>query len=296
MDRLSEMEAFARVVELGGFTEAARRMGVSKSAVSKAVAALEERLGARLLTRTTRRVAPTAIGAAFYERARRVIEEAEEAERMVTALHGAPRGELRVSAPVSFGLRVLAPAVADFMRQNPEVTLTLSLDDRFVELVSAGFDMAVRIGRLPDSSLKALRLRKVDLLLAASPEYLARAGVPRRIEDLADHQLLRYAHQATGASWRLRGPGGEERQVRARGRLVADNGDALALAAEAGLGIVLSPDFIIAEALAAGRLVEVLPECRPEPAAAYAVRPAGPFPPPQLSAFVDFLAQRLRDD
>lgn len=294
MDRLAEMEAFVRVVDHGGFTDAARKLGVSKSAVSKHVSALEARLGARLLNRTTRRVSATEIGLAYYERAARVLIEAAEADAMAASMQGAPRGELRISAPLSFGLKHLAPAVADFLREYPDVAARVSLDDRFVELVAEGFDMAVRIGALPDSTLMARKLAETEMTLIASPAYLRARGVPRSVDDLADHDLLHYAHLASGAVWRLRGPGGEEKSVRPQGRLTVNNGDALLLAAEQGLGVSLSPAFICAPALRAGTVVEVLPQARPAPVGVWAVYPAGRFPQPKLRVFVDFLADRFK--
>lgn len=294
MDRLTEMEAFVRVVDHGGFTEAARRMGLSKSAVSKHVAALEGRLAVRLLNRTTRRVSPTELGLAYYDRARVVLSEAMEAEAMVTAMQATPRGSLRVSAPVSFGIGQLSGAAALFLRACPEVDLNLVLDDRFVEVVAEGYDLAIRIGALEDSSLRARKLAEARRVCAASPAYVAEMGAPRSIDDLAAHRLLHYSHLATGNFWRFRGPGGEERQVRAGGRLTVNNGDSLMKAAEAGLGIALLPSFLVGDAIAAGRLVEILPDRGPDPLGIYALYPQGPFPQPKLRAFLDFLAEHFR--
>lgn len=294
MDRLTEMEAFVRVVDLGGFTDAARKMGLSKSAVSKHVSALEARLGARLLNRTTRRVSPTEIGLAYYDRVIRVLADAVEADAMASSMQSTPRGELRVSAPLSFGVRHLAPAVAEFLERYDEVAARVSLDDRFVELVAEGYDLAIRVGRLPDSSLMAKKLAETRMMLIASPAYLHRRGWPRALEELASHELLHYSNLASGAAWRLRGAHGEERQVRALGRLTANNGDALLGAAVAGLGVALSPAFICADALRSGEVEEVLPEARPEPLGVWAVYPAGRFPQPKLRVFIDFLTERFR--
>jgi DNA-binding transcriptional LysR family regulator len=294
MDRLSEMEAFVRVVELGGFTDAARKMNVSKSAVSKHVAALEARLGARLLNRTTRRVSPTEIGLAYFDRASRVLADALEADAMASAMQATPKGELRVSGPLSFGVRHLAPAVAEFLTAYPEVSARVTLDDRFVELVSEGFDVAIRVGALPDSSLMAKKLGESALLLIASPAYLAAKGAPRAVDDLADHDLLHYSNLSSGNVWKLTGPGGAERQVRASGRLTFNNGDALLCAAQRGLGIALSPAFICADAAREGRVVEILPENRPAPVGVWAVYPAGRFLQPKLRVFIDFLADRFK--
>jgi DNA-binding transcriptional LysR family regulator len=294
MDRLAEMEAFVNVVDQGGFTDAARKLGVSKSAVSKHVAALESRLAVRLLNRTTRRVSPTEIGLAYYDRAKTVLKDAAEADDMVTAMQAAPRGALRVSAPVSFGIAHLSPAVADFLAAYPEVEIHLVLDDRFVEIVAEGFDLALRIGNLTDSSLRARRLAESASHLVAAPAYLARAGTPASVEDLGSHQLLHYSNLSTGNAWKLRGPGGQERQIRVGGRLTANNGDSLRRAAEAGLGIALQPAFILGDALRSGRLVEVLPDCRPEPLGIFALYPPGRFTQPKLRVFIDFLADYFR--
>lgn len=294
MDRLGEMEAFVRVVDLGGFTEAARKLGVSKSAVSKHVASLEERMGARLLNRTTRRVSPTEIGLAFYDRAIRVLAEALEAEAMVSSMQDAPRGELRISAPVSFGLRVIAPAVAEFLKTYEDISVHMVLDDRRVELVAEGYDLAIRIGDLPDSSLKARRLGDVSSLLVASPAYVAAHGTPERWQDLTGHNLLHYSNLSSGNYWRLAGADGEERQIRATGRLTVNNGDALLKAAEAGLGIAYSPDFIIGDAIREGRLVELLPDARRPVFGIYAVYPQGRFPQPKLRVFIDFLVDWMK--
>ena len=294
MDRLNEMEAFVRVVDLGGFTDAAKKMGLSKSAVSKHVASLEDRLGARLLNRTTRRVSPTDIGLAFYDRAIRVLAEASEADAMVTAMQEAPRGELRVSAPVSYGFRRLAPAVSDFLRLYPDISVHMTLDDRFVELVAEGYDLAIRIGELPDSTLRARKLSEVSLHMVASPAYLAGRGVPRDIAELSEHELLHYSNLASGNFWRLLGPNGKERQVRATGRLTVNNGDALCRAALEGLGIAQAPDFILGDALETGALVEVLPETQRPPLGVFAIYPQGRFPQPKLRAFIDHLVEALK--
>ena len=294
MDRLTEMEAFVRVVEQGGFTDAARKMGLSKSAVSKHVSALEARLAVRLLNRTTRRVTPTEVGLAYYERARTVLSEAQEADSMVTAMQAVPSGLLRVSAPVNFGISQVAPAVARFLAACPNVDVDMVLDDRFVELIAEGFDVAIRIGTLADSSLKARKLAEARGVVAASPGYLAAAGTPRTIGELSEHRLLNYAQPSGGAIWRLRAPSGEERQVRVAGRLTINNGEALMKAAEAGLGISQIPSFMLGDALTSGRLVEVLADRPPDFLGIYAVYPQGRFPQPKLRAFVDFLAEHFK--
>ena len=294
MDRLTEMEAFVQVVDHGGFTEAARKMRLSKSAVSKHVSALEARLAVRLLNRTTRRVSPTEVGLAYYDRARTVLTDAAEADDMVTAMQATPKGSLRISVPVSFGISQVSPAVARFLCAYREVDIHMVLEDRFVELVAEGYDMAIRVGVLEDSSLKARKLAETTRVLAASPDYLARMGVPRTLDDLHEHRLLHYTHLATGNFWRLRGPSGEERQVRVGGRLTANNGDSLMKAAEAGIGIAMLPSFILGDALADGRLVEVLPERGWDTLGIYAIYPEGRFTQPKLRAFIDFLVEHFK--
>lgn len=294
MDRLSELEAFVQVVDHGGFTEAARRLGVSKSAVSKHVAALEARLAVRLLNRTTRRVNPTELGLAYYDRVRAVLRDAADADSMVTAMQSTPSGSLRVSVPVAFGVRHLSRAVARFLCAYPDVDIDMELDDRFVELIAEGFDVAIRIGVLEDSSLKARKLAEVRLLLVAAPRYLEEMGTPESIEDLNRHRLLHYSNLSSGNFWRLVGPSGEERQIRAGGRLTANNGDSLLLAAEAGLGMSLAPSFLVGDGLGSGRLVEVLPDLDQGLRGVYAIHPQGRFPQPKLRAFIDFLAEHFK--
>lgn len=294
MDRLTEMEAFTRVVELGGFTGAAKKLGLSKSAISKHVAALESRLGARLLNRTTRRVSPTEIGLAYFDKAQAVLGAAREADAMATAMQGAPTGELKISAPLSFGLRHIAPALAGFLGLYPNVSARLHLDDRRVELVAEGFDLAIRIGEMPDSSLKARRLAETEMNFVAAPAYLDRRGEPMNVDELSDHELLHYTNLSSGNSWKLKSSDGAERSVRIGGRLSVNNGDALACAALDGLGIALSPHFIVAEHLASGGLVEIMRRHRPEPVGIYAVYPSGRFLQPKLRVFIDHLAEALK--
>ena len=294
MDRLSEMEAFVCVVDQGGFTDAARKLGVSKSAVSKHVSALESRLGARLLNRTTRRVNPTEIGLAYYDRVMTVLSHASEADQMVTAMQTDPRGALRVSAPVTFGTLQISGLIGQFLQRYPDVSINLVLDDRFVELVAEGYDVAIRVGKLEDSSLRARKLAESNMHLVASPDYLKAQGVPRRIEDLSDHTLLHYSNLSTGNFWKLRTRTGDERQVRVGGRFTANNGATLMRAAEDGLGIALIPAFILSDAVDKGRLVKILPETQLETLGIYAVYPPGQFMQPKLRAFIDYLAENMR--
>ncbi len=294
MDRLSEMEAFMSVVDQGGFTDAAKKLGISKSAVSKHVSALEARLGARLLNRTTRRVSPTEIGLAYYDRAAVVLSGASEADEMVNAMQTAPRGALRVSVPVSFGISQVSRIVGSFLGEYPDVSVNMVLDDRFVELVAEGFDVAIRIGKLEDSSLRARKLTETRMVMVASPAYLAAKGRPKTIESLSDHVLLHYSHLATGNFWRLKTRSGEERHVRVGGRLTANNGESLLRAAESGLGIALIPSFILGQSLTEGRVEVIDARAELDTLGVYAVYPPGRFMQPKLRAFIDFLAENLK--
>ena len=293
MDRLAEMEAFATVVDQGGFTDAARKLGISKSAVSKHVSALEARLGARLLNRTTRRVSPTEIGLAYYDRARRVINDAGEADALVSAMQSAPSGVLRVAADGDFGSACLAPALAEFLEAFPEVTLDVVLRDGPVEVISEGFDLSIRAGPLEDSTLRVRRIARTGLRIVASPGYLQAHGWPLRIEDLTEHRLLHPSSQPADHVWKVAMPTGEQRQIRGSGQITINSGATLLRLAVAGFGIARLPGFLCAAALRDGQLQEVLPDLPRETLAIHALTPPGRFPQPKTSAFVDFLATRF---
>lgn len=283
MDRLSSLEIFVKVLDTGSFTEAARVMSVSKSHVSKQIRQLEDRLGVRLINRTTRRVSPTDAGRAFYERCAGIIEDLEDAEQAVSQLNRKPAGTLRVNGPVSFGTRYLGPAVGAFMAQHESLRVDLSLNDRVVNIVDEGFDLAIRIGRLADSSLIARRLAPVSLLLCASPAYLDRRGRPSTPADLKEHDCLLYRYLSTGNTWHI----GEE-AVRVDGRLVSDNGDVLKHAAVAGVGVAFMPDFLVADAIHSGALEVVLPG-QNSPLAVWAVYPHSRHLSAKVRLFIDFL-------
>lgn len=293
MDHLTGMAVFAAVVEAGSLSAAARTLGVAKSSVSKQISRLEDELGVRLLNRTTRRLSLTEAGTAFYQGCRRVVAEAEAARQTVTHLAAAPRGTLKVNAPMSFGFRHVGPWLPDFMARYPELAVELVLNDRVVDLVEEGFDLGIRIATLADSSLIARRLAPSRRVLCAAPAYLERHGVPLSIEDLRDHECLLYSYQTSGDIWRLSGPGGE-RALAVRGRLRVNNGDALLAAAVGGLGITLLPSFICSEALRAREVVQVLPEWNETAASAiHAVFPANRNLSPKVRVFVDYLATRF---
>ncbi|SCZ69476.1 LysR family transcriptional regulator [Epibacterium ulvae] len=295
MDRLTEMEAFANVVDQGGFTDAAKKMGISKSAVSKHVSSLESRLGARLLNRTTRRVSPTEIGLAYYDRARRVLNDAGEADALVTSMQSAPSGLLRISVATDFGVNHLSPVLSDFLQNYPDITVNMVLNNRYVELISEGFDMAVRIGELEDSSLRARKLAETSKRMIASPEYLEKYGRPQKIDDLNNHKLLHYSNQSSGSVWKITAPSGEKRQIRTGGWLSVNDGQSLLTAAISGLGIAYLPNYLYGEAMAEGLVEDVMPNLPMETQGVYAVYPPGKFTQPKVRAFIDFLVQAFAE-
>jgi DNA-binding transcriptional LysR family regulator len=284
---LLDVLAFVRVVETGAFSRAAERMGMAKSIVSRRVARLEEQLGARLLTRSAQGASPTDVGQAYFERAANILAELEAAEEVVAEAATRIAGPIRLSAPLSFGVMHLAPALADFAAEHPEVELDISFDDRPVDLVGGGWNLAVRIGALKDSALIARRIAPVRKVPVASPGYLDRRGRPEHPRDLARHDILLYANE----SWRFR-VGKAWEHVRGRPRLRADNGEMLRAAAVAGLGICILPSFIAAPAFETGTLEPLLRDYPLEEGALHAVMPSRATTA-RVRALVDFLAARF---
>ncbi|PWC34033.1 LysR family transcriptional regulator [Azospirillum sp. TSO35-2] len=292
MDRLDDMLAFIKVVDTKSFTAAADRLNLSKSVVSRRIGELENRLGARLLNRTTRKLSLTEVGQAYYERCSRILADLEEAEQAVADLHAAPRGRLKLNAPVSFGVLHLAPAVAEFLERYPSIEIDMDLNDRFVDLVDEGYDLAIRIGRLRDSSLIARKLAPARVALCASPAYLKKHGIPETPEDLGRHSCLLYTNLPSPELWPFM-VDGELRNIRVSGPIRSNNGDLLREAAIAGLGLVMSPTFLCGEALSRGELVTVLPRHVPSDTSVNAVYPQNRHLSPKVRVFVDFLVQRF---
>ena len=293
MENLADIAVFVRVVERGSFTLAADDLGVSRAVVSKYLSRLESRLGARLLHRTTRRLSLTEAGAALFEASRGALERIDEAQEAVAQLQSAPRGRLRVSAPMSFGILHLGPAIADFSRKHPEISLDLRLDDRFVNLVEEGFDVAIRIGQLRDSSLVARKLAHTRSIACASPDYLAQQGEPETPEDLAAHDCLVYSYLSTANVWRFTGPDGREIPVAVSGAYRVNNGIVLAEAAVAGRGILMAPTFYTAHYVRAGKLKPILTRYGLPELGIHAVYAQRAHVPPKVRAFVDFFARRF---
>lgn len=284
---------FARVVEQESFTGAAEVLGLTKSAVSKQIAKLEESLGVRLLNRTTRKIQITEAGYVFYERCRRIADEVEEARAAVTSLQTSPRGLLRISASVSYGMLHLSKILPDFMKQNPDLHVDLSLSDRKIDLLEEGIDVAVRIGRLTDSSLIAKKITTFCSVVAASPAYWDEHGRPEHPSDLSQHNCFKYAYLASGDRWEFRDGDGNPIFVPVDGMLSANNGDVLLKSAEKGLGVVWLPNFLITDQFETGVLEEVLRDWEPEPIGLYTVFPHSRHLPTKTRAFIDFMAETV---
>lgn len=292
MDKLDAMRAFTKVVGHGSFAEAGRVLGLTRSAVSKAVMELEQILGARLLDRTTRRVSPTEAGLAYYERCVDILASVEETELQVSRLHDEPKGVLKINAPMSFGAHYLGSAVADFMRRYRELTVELSLNDRFVDPVEEGMDVTIRIAALSDSSLIARRLAPARRVLIASPDYLKTHGAPAHPDDLAAHRGLHYGHTTTLVRWHLT-EAGRSLSVAVGSALCANNGDVLRDAALAGQGIALLPTFLVGPDIAEGRLQVVLPDFPPTELGIYALYTPSRYLAAKTRVLIDFLVERF---
>jgi DNA-binding transcriptional LysR family regulator len=288
MDTLDGMRTFVSVIREGSFSRAADRLGISPQLASKYVAQLESRLGARLINRTTRRISITEAGQAYYERSRDVLAQIEEMESAVGDATAAARGTLRINAPMTFGTMHLSAAIAEYQCNQREVTVDLTLDDRVVDIVSEGYDIAIRIGKLQESSLVARQLAPVRLVVCGSPDYLAEHGIPESPGELTDHECLHYTLASDSGRWRFK-DAGHARDVKINGRFSANNGDALRLAALAGRGLVMQPTFIVGDDIRAGRLQIVLADYEADPLAVYAVYAHRQYLSAKVRTFVDFL-------
>ncbi len=291
MNTLDDMRMLVEVVDRGAFTEAARRLGMSKQLVSRRIMALEDRLGVQLLTRTTRRLTPTEAGREYAERARRILADVAEADMIVGGRNPEPRGLLRVSAPLSFGISHLSPILTGFKSVHPAVEIDVDLSDRPVDLVAEGYDVAVRIGVLKDSSLIARKLMEVRFAVCGSPDYLRRRGVPQTLADLKDHECLAYRHSA-GLAWTF-GSADRIESEAVSGSFRANNGEVLRDAAIAGLGLAQLPTFIVSGPLADGSLIRVLDAAPMPTGAVYAVHPAHRQRSVTVRAFTDYLVAAL---
>jgi DNA-binding transcriptional LysR family regulator len=292
MNPFQEMRTFCAVAEAGSFVRAAEALKLSKAAVSRYVGDLETRLGARLLHRTTRRLSLTDEGELFFARSKELLAGLEEAESELRSRSGAARGVLRINAPVTFGILHLAPLWGAFREKHPQVRLDLTLSDRVVDLVEEGYDVAIRIATLPDSTLVSKRLASTRIVLCASPRYLEANGVPSHPSDLATHSVIAYRYYSTGDEWQFDGPGGVV-SVRTRPIMHSNSGDTCRAMALEHHGVVLQPTFLIGRDLADGALVELMPEFHAQELGIYAIYPTRRHVSPKVRALVEFLAQRF---
>ena len=293
MDRLLSMEVFVATVDLGSFTAAANAFHITPAMVSKHISALEKRLGATLLARTTRTQKLTEIGLTYYGRCKQILSQIADAETGAEAMSALPKGKLRVSASMWFGSLTLAPLVCDYLQQYPEVNIELALSDRYVDIVEESFDVAIRIGELQDSSLIARKLAMFEVAICASPQYLDQYGVPRSPDELEHHQCLGFTNWHSQGGWKRM-----QKQTGAKlglaPRFESDNAQALRIAAIKGLGIIMMPKELLRPDIEAGRLVELLSQHVPPARPIHAVYPRERQLTPKLTSFVEFLMERLR--
>jgi DNA-binding transcriptional LysR family regulator len=293
MDRFHAIAAFVKVVECGSFARAAERLDVSVSSVSRHVSELEAHLDARLLNRTTRRLSLTEAGRVFHERCVQLLADLEEAEQSAGAGTVKPRGTLRLTTAITFGVRHLAPAIALFVVRYPEMRFDIELSDRAVDLVDEGFDVAVRIGDIGSQNLVGRKIGVTRLVCCAAPSYIARHGEPREPEALVAHACLTYEYSPQKGVWPFRDREGRERNVKVAGPIHANNGNLLEALAVEGVGIALEPDFIVGPDVRAGRLVPILCAFAPPPTAIHVVYPSRRHLSAKVRAFADFLAERF---
>ena len=292
MDRLTSLSVFGRVVESGGFSAASRRLNMSVTMVSNHVQALEDRLGARLLNRTTRKVSLTEIGQAYYERSKQILSDLEEADRIAGALQSTPRGTLKLFTSAHIN-RFLAPVISEYLSSNPGVSIDLMIGDRMIDLVEEGIDLAIRAVPPPDSSLIVKRLTPWRHILCCSPSYLERNPAPRVLAELTNHNCLRYTFYPYGQEWRFEDASGRIESVRVSGNVVTNSADILRTLAINGQGIFLAPSFVIPDDLDAGTLVRLLPDRYPVEFAINAIYPSRHQLSAKVRSFIDLTADRF---
>jgi DNA-binding transcriptional LysR family regulator len=290
---LNDIVVFTKVVETRSFTGAAEQLGLPKSTVSRKLAQLEERLGVRLVQRTTRKLALTDIGQAYYERCARIVADIHEAEQLVTDMQATPRGRVRVTAPVDLSSRYLGAIIADFLSQHSDVNVELEANDRVVDMIEESYDVAVRFGSLPESTLIARRLCEIRAVMCVSPAYLRRRGTPQHVEDLDDHDRVLFAPSLRTQTWVLLN-GDASYEFARPAKFASNNIGAVRQAALAGAGIAMLTDFEVADDIAGGALIRVLPEWQSRPIEVHAVYPARQNLPPRLALFLDHLAKAFQ--
>ena len=292
MGQLEDMQVFVRVVDAGGIGLAAEQMGIAKSAVSRRLSELENRLGVTLITRTTRSSKLTEAGENYYARSQQLINDIDELNNLTSDPDCSLNGTLRLSVPLSFGLLHLTSAIEQFIKDHPQLSLDINFSDRETDLIEGGFDLAFRIGDLQDSSLKARKISPIKLIVCASPRYLEKYGTPKHPEDLKNHKLLKYALYNNN-NWKLLDKNGQSYSVPLHSAITANNGDFLNAMAISGHGIIIQPTFISWEAIAQKQLVPILSDYTPPKINAYAVYPQTRFPSRKVRLFIDFLSERF---
>lgn len=294
MDRTTSMTTFVKVVESGGFAAAARKLDMSPSSVTGHVQALESRLGVRLLNRSTRKLSLTEIGKAYYERALHILTDLDEVDSMVQALQSTPRGRLRVNASVSVP-PLLAPVIAEFTQLYPDVTLSIAMSDRMVDLVDEGFDLAIRLTPIPDSSLIVRRVGTYRLIVVGAPDYLERRGIPHVPGDLGAHNCLSFSQSPWSSEWRFNGPNGQE-VIAVSGNMESNSANALRLAAVHGQGLAMMPSFLVVDEISSGRLTPLLTEFTPTEYPISAIYPHRHHLSAKVRSFLDLLTKHYRDN
>ena len=296
MDRLAGLDLFIRVVETGSFSKAADDLGIAQPTATKAVAAIESRLGARLLHRSTRGITPTEVGALYYERCKRISRDVEDAENLATLLQSGVGGQIRISTSLAFGRRIMVPLALRYMREHPAVRIDLAFDDRYVDLVEQGVDLAIRMGRLADSTLGARYLGTNPWVMVASPAYLAEHPVPRGPADLAQHQCVIYSSVQGDDRWSFTGPSGEEVSVPVSGRLRTNNLSTVLAAAGEGMGLAVLPWYVARESVGDGSVVPVLADHGLPAQDVHAVYPSPKLVSTKVTNFIAFLQFSLAGD
>lgn len=294
MDKLTSMLVFCRVATSGNFSQAARELRISPAMVTKHIASLESLLSIRLLNRTTRKVSMTEAGESYLRLCQNLLSDIEEGESSLSELSHHPSGTLRLAAPIDFGILRLPPAIAGYLQRFPDIRIDINYQDRKVNLVEDGFDIAIRIGALPDSSLVAVPLMKQQLLCCASPDYLHQQGRPKHPTELRKHNCLTYSYSSTNNDWHFR-KGGESHAIKASGRLNANNGRAMAAVAAQGVGIILKPQFIVQDFIDRGELVAILEDYELPRSDVYAVYPHRRFLPAKMRSFIDYLKEYFEE-
>ncbi len=293
MSRFDEIQAFIQIVEHGSMTAAAERLGLAKSAVSRRLSELEARLGVELFHRTTRKMSLTDSGRSFYDRTVRIVSDLDEAEQAISQSSRELRGKLKIAAPLSFGLLHLGAVINDFSRQHPHIRFEIDFNDRQVNLIEEGFDLAIRIARLRDSSLIARRIASMSIVTCASPTYLQQYGEPQHPSDLAEHQCLLYGYADTPNKWLYRDINGNKLEIQVQGIIQSNNGDYLRSAAVNGLGIVRQPRFIAYQSITRGELVPILQDYAIPDINAYAIYPPTRHLSQRVRVFIDYMRDRF---